>query len=116
MRSGLVIHSGLALAILMIPMTAAGQTSYAAEAAKYPDAASKPTPKMADGHPDLNGVWHHYFGIGTVQKVGDSFVVGLGRPAATKSAGPPRPVRSRTPNLNTKPIMWPRQSRSMKIK
>ncbi|HXP88959.1 MAG TPA: hypothetical protein VN841_29835 [Bryobacteraceae bacterium] len=91
MRSGLVIHSGLALAILMIPMTAAGQTSYAAEAAKYPDAASKPTPKMADGHPDLNGVWHHYFGIGTVQKVGDSFVVGLGRPAATKSAGPPPP-------------------------
>ena len=94
MRSGLVIHRGLVLAILMVPMTVAGQTSYASEAAKYPDAASKPTPKMSDGHPDLNGVWHHYFGIGTVQKVGDSFVVGaLGGAPAARPAGapPPRP-------------------------
>ena len=57
-------------------MSAPAQTNYAAEAAKNPGAASKPTPKMADGHPDLNGVWHHFFGIGTIEKVGESFVVG----------------------------------------
>jgi len=89
MRSSLVIHSALALAILMVPMIAAGQTSYAVEAAKYPDAATKPTPHLADGHPDLNGVWHHYFGAGTVQKVGDNFVLGFGGPPAAKPAGAP---------------------------
>ena len=90
MRSGLVIDSGLVLAILMVPMTAAGQTSYAAEAAKYPNAASQPTPHMADGHPDLNGVWHHYFGAGTVLKVGENFVLGAlgGAPAASPAGSP----------------------------
>src|SRR5438552_13727669 len=55
---------------------ARAQTNYASEAAKNPGAASRPTPRMSDGHPDLNGVWHHFFGIGTIEKVGDSFVVG----------------------------------------
>jgi hypothetical protein len=62
--------------ILITPMSAPAQTNYAAEAAKNPGAASKPTPRMTDGHPDLNGVWHHFFGIGTIEKVGDSFVIG----------------------------------------
>src|SRR5580765_960437 len=62
--------------MLITPMSAPAQTNYAAEAAKNPGAASKPTPKLADGHPDLNGVWHHFFGIGTIEKVGQSFVVG----------------------------------------
>src|SRR5579862_3129523 len=66
----------LAAMILAAPGGARAQTNYAAEAAKNPGAASHPTPHMADGHPDLNGVWHHFFGIGTIQKVGDSFVVG----------------------------------------
>ena len=57
-------------------MSAPAQTNYAAEAAKNPGAATRPTPKMADGHPDLNGVWHHFFGIGTIEKVGESFVIG----------------------------------------
>jgi len=67
-------------------------TSYAVEAAKYPDAASKPTPHMADGHPDFNGVWHHYFG-GLLAKVGDnSFSLNFGQsiPRA-KAGGPPAP-------------------------
>ncbi len=65
-----------AAVILVAPACALAQTNYAAEAAKNPAAASRPTPRMADGHPDLNGVWHHFFGIGTIEKVGDSFVVG----------------------------------------
>src|ERR1700719_3873238 len=68
--------AALAAAILIAAVTAPAQTNYAAEAAKNPGAASKPTPRMTDGHPDLNGVWHHFFGIGTIQKVGESFVVG----------------------------------------
>jgi len=68
--------AALAAAILMAPMCMTAQTNYAAEAAKNPGAATRPTPKMADGHPDLNGVWHHFFGIGTIEKVGESFVVG----------------------------------------
>src|SRR5579862_4149663 len=68
--------AALAAAILIAAVSATAQTNYAAEAAKNPGAASKPTPRLADGHPDLNGVWHHFFGIGTIEKVGDSFVVG----------------------------------------
>jgi hypothetical protein len=66
----------LALAVIAAPLVAPAQTNYGAEAAKNPKAAAKPTPHLPDGHPDLNGVWHHFFGVGTIQKVGDSFVVG----------------------------------------
>jgi len=74
-------HRTLTLAVLVavilaLPKGARAQTNYAAEAAKNPGAASRPTPHLADGHPDLNGVWHHFFGIGTIQKVGENFVVG----------------------------------------
>jgi hypothetical protein len=99
MEIRLAIHAvgtvslGLAAA-LAVPVTAVGQnfgppaTSYAIEAARYPDAASKPTPKMADGHPDLNGVWHHFFG-GLVAKVGDnSFTLNFGQSVPQGAAAP----------------------------
>jgi hypothetical protein len=69
-------RAALAAVILASPIGVHAQTNYAAEAAKNPGAASRPTPRTADGHPDLNGVWHHFFGIGTIQKVGENFVVG----------------------------------------
>ncbi len=69
-------RAALAAVIVASTIGAHAQTNYAAEAAKNPGAASRPTPRMADGHPDLNGVWHHFFGIGTIQKVGDNFVIG----------------------------------------
>jgi hypothetical protein len=72
----LLTRAALAAAVLIAPVGTQAQTNYAAEAARNPGAASKPTPRTADGHPDLNGVWHHFFGIGTIQKVGDSFTVG----------------------------------------
>jgi hypothetical protein len=93
------MQTGFVLAVLMIPMTASGQTSYAAEAKKNPGAASRPTPRMADGHPDLNGVWHHYFGAGTIQKVGDNFVLG-GAFAGGVTAPPPAAAR---PQPDAKP-------------
>ena len=68
--------ASLATLVLVLPIAAPAQTNYAAEAAKNPGAATRPTPHLADGHPDLNGIWHHFFGIGTIQKVGESFVVG----------------------------------------
>jgi hypothetical protein len=81
MLSELANHRTLTLAavvaaFLASPIGTWAQTNYAAEAAKNPGAASRPTPHLTDGHPDLNGVWHHFFGIGTIQKVGDSFTVG----------------------------------------
>jgi hypothetical protein len=67
-------------------------TSYAVEAARYPDAAKKPTPHMADGKPDLNGVWHHFFG-GIVGKIGDNsyslnFGLSIPKGAAAPQAKP----------------------------
>ncbi len=57
----------VAAAVLCFTFGAAGQGEVmdATAAAKHPDAANKPTPRAADGHPDLNGVWHHFFMQGT---------------------------------------------------
>jgi hypothetical protein len=71
-----LMRAALAAVILASPTGVRAQTNYAAEAARNPGAASRPTPRMADGRPDLNGVWHHFFGIGTIEKVGENFVVG----------------------------------------
>src|SRR5580700_11562271 len=71
-----LLLAALAAVTLTSPSRTRAQTNYAAEAARNPGAASRPTPRMADGHPDLNGVWHHFFGIGTIEKVGENFVVG----------------------------------------
>jgi hypothetical protein len=113
MEFRLTIHAvgmvGLGLAAtLTAPLNVFGQapgygppaTSYAAEAARYPDAASKPTPHLADGHPDLNGVWHHYFG-GLVSQVGaNSFTLDFGRsvPHGTSAGGPPPPRATPDPD------------------
>ena len=72
-------------------------TSYAIEASRYPNAASKPTPHTADGHPDLTGVWHHYFN-GLVAKVGDnSFALNFGQTIPKSTAGGP-PVPQAKPD------------------
>ncbi len=104
---------GLA-ATLMVPANVFGQelnygppaSSYVTEAMKYPDAATKPTPHMADGHPDLNGVWHHFFGE-LVHPVGNgSFAFGFGGPPApggAKAGGPPPPRPRPDPDPEYKP-------------
>lgn len=92
--------AGFGLAVMMVapgsafcqePNYGPPATSYAIEAARYPDAASKPTPHMTDGHPDLNGVWHHFFG-GLVGKVGDnSYDIDFGRSIPKPKGGAPAP-------------------------
>ncbi len=89
-------RAALAAAILSLPVCAPAQTNYAVEAARNPGAASRATPRMADGHPDLNGVWHHFFGIGTIQNVGGSFVVG-GAFSPQSAALYNAPLRDATP-------------------
>lgn len=81
-----VIVCGVAL----FAMSAGAQTSQPRKDA----AASVPTPRLPDGHPDLNGVWHHYFGAGALQKVGDSVVYALGhdeKPAGLAPVAVPKP-------------------------
>jgi hypothetical protein len=91
MRFRIAISVAVAASAAILLMPAAAQTgnygppgtSYAREAALNPKAASKPTPRTPDGHPDLNGVWHHFFGAGSVEKVsGNSFSLAAigGRP------------------------------------
>jgi hypothetical protein len=83
-------------------------SSYVTEAAKYPDAATKPTPHMPDGHPDLSGVWHHFFG-NLVQNVGgNSFglnlgALGPGGPPKANAGGPPPPRPKPDPMPDYKP-------------
>jgi hypothetical protein len=45
-----------------LPAAGQGSAMDKGSSQRKPDAASKPTPRLPDGHPDLNGVWHHYFG------------------------------------------------------
>lgn len=93
-----IFHCGglAAAAILCFALSAAGQGAVmdATEAAKHPDAANKPTPHMADGHPDLNGVWHHYFlqGAYTPLKPGESasFSFAIAGPGVRELASTPQ--------------------------
>src|SRR6516162_4281391 len=89
-------RAALAAAVLIVPLSARAQTNYAAEAARNPGAASKPTPRTAAGLPDRNGVWRHYVGIGTIQKVGDSLMVG-------GAFSPPTRGLDNTPLWDSKP-------------
>ena len=65
---------------LAIPAPAQYGPPSAAQVAAMKAAAAKPTPKTADGHPDLNGIWFSHAtgrigGPGAVQKEGGSIVI-----------------------------------------
>ena len=61
MKVGLVIAAAGLLCLPLVFVRA--QTAAPAIAKKNPSAvSSKPTPRTADGHPDLNGQWHHRIG------------------------------------------------------
>ena len=86
MKRHLLSCTTLGLAAVLACATGAfgqGQIMDALSAAKNPEAAKRPTPRTADGHPDLNGVWHHFFlqGTYTPLKPGESvdFTTALGK-------------------------------------
>ncbi len=67
------VVAAAALLLGVFPMRSAAQVTDAVEAKNHPNAASKPTPHTADGHPDLNGVWHRGFDGGfEPEKTGES--------------------------------------------
>jgi hypothetical protein len=49
--------AGALFALCMVPMGTFGQDFAPAAQAKIKAAAAKPTPRTADGHPDLSGAW-----------------------------------------------------------
>ncbi len=122
MNFRLAIHAvgtvSVGMAAALVPVNAFCQaanygppaTSYAIEAARYPDAASKPTPKTADGHPDLTGVWHHYFS-GLVGEGGRQFVYSQLRTDPYRTLQPEVRLRRRPSPIqspNTSASLWPR--------
>lgn len=64
-----------------VPVVA--QTPTPEQAAQIAELAKRPTPKMADGKPDLNGTWDHVDGIAFVRPVdqggGSLCLIGCGR-------------------------------------
>src|SRR5687767_6821427 len=75
--SGLLVLSLGALAWLGVAgVGAAPQGTTAAPNAVSPSAvAAKPTPRAADGHPDLTGMWYRRLAGPVTQRVGKSLVI-----------------------------------------
>jgi hypothetical protein len=75
--SGLLVLSFGALGWLAVAgIAAAPQGNTAAPNAVLPSAAAaKPTPRAADGHPDLTGMWYRRIAGPVTQRVGKSIVI-----------------------------------------
>jgi hypothetical protein len=79
LRAGLAAVFG----VIVASMPVAAQTPSPEQAANIATQAKRPTPKMADGKPDLNGTWDHVDGIAFVRPVdqggGSLCLIGCGR-------------------------------------
>ena len=84
------------LPVAALPVAAQQAPARTAPAANNDDPAAKPTPRLADGHPDLNGFWA--IGRGPDTPVGSGFGArnpnikrGEARNAAAQYADPNQP-------------------------
>ena len=108
--SARILGSGLAVVIAItmatVPSRLAAQSPEVA--ARIAEQAKRPTPKTADGHPDLNGTWDHVDGIafvrpqdlggGSLCLIGCARAGGAGAGAARRRGGPAhRPRRQPLP-------------------
>jgi len=88
--------SSAGLAAAAATLIGLGQYGAQAESAKVGSSTTRPVPRLADGHPDLNGTWDNGSGIDFVQpqKSSDGSVCIAGCPAAAVGAtsAPPSPA------------------------
>jgi hypothetical protein len=91
MRVRLAILSGIgAVAFLVYGTATKAQFQEPGRAEAIAKAAEKPTPRMPDGHPDLNGYWHHDLVAAPNTQVGNTtylFGENGGSPTATGRGG-----------------------------
>ena len=87
-----VLAAGVAVALSVVPTRVAGQEGKAG-------ASAKATPRMPDGHPDLNGMWYRRVPpVPTVERIGKSIIL---NPRAPRD--PNAPPSAITYNAGTPP-------------
>ena len=88
----IVLAAGVAVALSVVPTRVAGQEGKAGTSAKA-------TPRMPDGHPDLNGMWYRRVPpVPTVERIGKSIIL---NPRAPRD--PNAPPSAITYNAGTPP-------------
>lgn len=94
----------IAFVVLSVAVSVSAQTPSPEVAAKIATQVKRPTPKMLDGKPDLNGTWDHVDGIAFVRPVdqggGSLCLIGCGRAggAGARAGGAaPAPAAAATP-------------------
>jgi hypothetical protein len=101
MKSRLTVFGGLLIfAFLVAGSAAQAQFQDAGRAEAIAKAAEKPTPRLPDGHPDLNGYWHHDLTAAPNTQVGNTtylFGENGGNPKATGRGGGGPPVDPNKP-------------------
>ena len=100
-----MITVAAAAAFCLAPMSMmAQQAARAASEAKTAATPTKPAPRTADGHPDLNGIWSGSGFKFSVQKsegsinVSGGAIVAFGSPAALQSGVQHRPLTGNVPS------------------
>src|ERR1700722_20941588 len=116
----LAVAAAAACSLFLIPTRAARQQSTTPDAKARPKdggtAASKPTPRLENGHPDLNGIWYPWsghvihsdgqsrVGVGETEKDGSIIVLydqnraliarTKGQAAVASALGQPKPINA----------------------
>jgi hypothetical protein len=95
MRRRVTIVAVMAAGIVYVSFALVGGQAGAQGKAESARAAAAPaaTPKLADGHPDLNGQWHHRIGPPVPQiKPGQSYDAAIAKPIGIAQFNPGKPA------------------------